>query len=84
MRVLSDKLFLFIGFLMGTFYAIAGSGGGPPAPNPAGKSNGAMDVPPPPPPGTPIDENLIVLMAIAVLFGIYIIYKDRLKTKSPI
>jgi hypothetical protein len=84
MRVLSDKLFLFIGFLMGTLYAIAGSGGGPPAPNPAGKSNGAMDVPPPPPPGTPIDENLIVLMAIAVLFGIYIIYKDRLKTKSPI
>jgi ABC-type antimicrobial peptide transport system permease subunit len=84
MRVLSDKLFLFIGFLMGTLYVIAGSGGGPPAPNPAGKSNGAMDGLPPSPPGTPIDENLIILLIIALLFGIYVIYKDRLKTKSPI
>jgi hypothetical protein len=86
MRVLSDKLVLFTGFLMGTLYAIAGSGGGPPAPNPAGKSNGAMDVtpPPPPPPGTPIDENLVILLIIALLFGIYIIYKDKLKTKSTI
>jgi hypothetical protein len=83
MRVLSDKLFLFIGFLMGTLYAIAGSAGGPPAPNPAGKMNGAM-VGPPVGPGLPIDENIVVLVIIAVLFGIYIIYKDKLKTKSTI
>jgi hypothetical protein len=84
MRVLSDKLFLFIGFLMGTLYVIAGSGGGPPAPNPAGKSNGTAELPPPSPPGTPIDENLIILLIVALLFGIYIIYKDKLKTKSTI
>jgi hypothetical protein len=39
---------------------------------------------PPPGPGLPIDENIVVLVIIALLFGIYVIYKDRLKTKSPI
>jgi hypothetical protein len=29
---------------------------------------------PPPPPGLPIDENLFILVLIAILFGIYIIY----------
>jgi hypothetical protein len=39
---------------------------------------------PPPPPGLPIDENLYILLLIAVLFGIYIIYRHNLKTKTPI
>lgn len=41
--------------------------------------------PPPPPPGdrVPIDENLMVLLIVALLFGIYIIYKHRLKQKTP-
>jgi len=44
---------------------------------------------PPPPPGddipvVPIDENLFILLLIALLFGIYIIYSHRFKTKTPI
>ena len=35
--------------------------------------------PPPPPPGLTIDENLPVLLIIALLFGIYIVYNQSLK-----
>jgi len=50
----------------------------PPAPNPFGRKK------PPPPPGLPIDENIFILIIIALLFGIYIIYSHRLKTKTPV
>lgn len=39
---------------------------------------------PPPPPGLPIDENILVLLIMAIVFGIYIICKHQLKTKAPI
>ncbi|WP_426095191.1 hypothetical protein [Flavobacterium sp. DSR2-3-3] len=39
---------------------------------------------PPPPPGLPIDENILILMLIALLLGIYIIYSFKLKQKTPI
>lgn len=39
---------------------------------------------PPPPPGLPIDENIYVIVLFAILFGIYIIYRHNLKTKTPI
>lgn len=39
---------------------------------------------PPAPPLLPIDENIYIVMIIALLFGIYIIYNNRLKTKTPI
>lgn len=39
---------------------------------------------PPTPPLLPIDENIYIVMIIALLFGIYIIYNNRLKTKTPI
>ncbi|HWS60675.1 MAG TPA: hypothetical protein VN182_07065 [Flavobacterium sp.] len=40
---------------------------------------------PPPPPGLSIDENLYILLLIAILFGIYIIYKYTIKIeKTPI
>ena len=39
---------------------------------------------PPPPDGfAPIDENLTVFLVIAILFGIYTIYKFNLKQKKP-
>jgi hypothetical protein len=38
--------------------------------------------PPPPPPGLPIDENIMILVVIALLFGIYIIYKHSVKRKD--
>jgi hypothetical protein len=45
--------------------------------------------PPPPPPGqdppvVSIDENIFVLFNFAILFGIYIIYRNNLKNKNPI
>jgi hypothetical protein len=40
--------------------------------------------PVPPPVGLSIDENSMILIIIALLFGIYIIYKNRVKTKTPI
>jgi hypothetical protein len=76
MRVLSDKLFLFIGFLMGTFYTIAGTPANSGPPSPTGK--------PPGPPGLPIDDNTLMLLIVALLFGIYIIYKRTIKEKASI
>jgi len=57
---------------------------------PCGPYVGSGDGDPPPPPGlcnpcpVPIDESIMILVVIAVLFGVYIIYKNNLKTKSPI
>jgi hypothetical protein len=44
--------------------------------------------PPPPgindPPDLPINENLGILIITALLFGLYTIYKHKLKRKTPI
>lgn len=80
-----DRFFLFLAFLLGALYSIAAKEGEPPQPNPAGKNNSDMTAfSVPPPVGLPIDENIIILVIIALLFGIYIIYNHRLKTKAPI
>ncbi|WP_331581455.1 hypothetical protein [Flavobacterium sp.] len=77
MKTLSDKFYLSFFFLFGTLCSIAGTD--PPPPSPTGKVAGV-----PPPPGLPIDENIFVLFGIAILLGIYIIYKNDIKTKYPI
>lgn len=77
MNVVSDKFFLLLAFLLGTLYAFAGNADGPPVPSPTGKHKK-----PPPPPGLPIDENIMILVVIALLFGMYIIYKHSLKRKD--
>jgi hypothetical protein len=77
MNILPNKFYLFIAFLFGTLCTMAGNPA-PPAPNPFGRKK------PPPPPGLPIDENIFILIIIALLFGIYIIYSHRLKTKTPV
>lgn len=76
MKIVVDKFFLLLVFVLGALRGIAADG--PPAPNPLGRKK------PPSPPGFPIDENSMILVAFALLFGIYIIYKHRLKTKTPI
>ncbi|MBF4517325.1 hypothetical protein IRZ71_13255 [Flavobacterium sp. ANB] len=39
---------------------------------------------PPPPPDSPIDQNLIILLVVAVFFGMYTIYKYNLIKKASI
>lgn len=46
--------------------------------------NGNPCSPPPPEEDLPIDGNITILIFIAVLFGIYIIYKYKLNKKRPI
>jgi hypothetical protein len=36
------------------------------------------------PPDVPINENINILLIVALLFGIYIIYKHMQKNKRPI
>ena len=38
---------------------------------------------PPPPPGQPIDGGIIFLLTIAIFYGLYIVYKNNLKHKTP-
>ena len=79
MEIQSNKFYFLIVFLFGIIDVFAGPGGsggsGPPAPT-AKK--------PPPPPGLSIDENSMIMVSIALLFGIYIVYVNMLKTKNPI
>lgn len=51
----------------------------PPPPPPPAPTDG-----PPPPLGFPIDENIMVVVVLAVIFGLYIVYKHHLKQKTPI
>ena len=73
MKFIANKYLFILTYLIGTSNTLAK----PNPPAPTFKK-------PPPPPGLPIDENLYVLLVIAVLFGIYIIYRHNLKTKTPI
>lgn len=84
MNILPNKFYLFIAFLFGTVNGIAGSGPKPPPPPPNAKATAAMSDPLMPPPGLPIDENICILIIIALIFGIYVIYSHKLKTKTPI
>lgn len=54
----------------------AGNGSGLGPPSPTGKKK------PPPPPGLPIDDSIIVLFILALIFGIYIIYTNKIKAKT--
>ena len=72
MKTTIDKLIFVTVCLLGV--AIAFAEPKPPPPNYKGPS----------PPGLPIDENISVLIIMAILLGIYIIYRHQLKTKAPI
>lgn len=52
----------------------------PPSPPAAAR---AADVPEPPP-GTPIDQNLIILLIVALFFGMYTIYTYNSLKKASI
>lgn len=78
MKIISQRFLIVVLVLLGSIGAFAA-----PAP-PAPPVRQGVGVPPPPPdPPLPIDENLMFLFVAALLFGIYSIYKYRLKQKTP-
>jgi hypothetical protein len=72
MKFLKSVFFIL---MIGIFNAFAGSGN---PPSPVGRRR------PPPPPGLAIDENIFILVLIALIMGIYIIYSFERKQKTPI
>jgi hypothetical protein len=83
MKIVVKKFFLLFAFLLGAICAIAGNSKNPPTPNPYGKS-AAVPIGPIGPIGLPIDDNSLMLLIVALLFGIYIIYKRTIKEKASI
>jgi hypothetical protein len=71
MKIIVNKFFILIAFLIGFVNAFAG-------PHPPPPNNGKK---PPPPPGLPINDDLYIVLIIALIFGIYVIYKYQLRTK---
>jgi hypothetical protein len=72
MGIIANKFFVTVLFLLGSIVLFAG----PTPPPPNFKK-------PPPPPGLPIDDNFLMFVIIALLFGIYIISNHNIKTKTP-
>jgi hypothetical protein len=72
MKIVRKNALCFILFFFSIFSVIAK--GNPPAPT---------QKVPPPPPFAPIDENIFLLMIIALLFGLYIIYNFKIKQNTP-
>lgn len=73
MRVIANKFFIIVIYLFGISGALA-------APHPPPPNNGKK---PPPPPGLAIDENLYILLLFALIFGFYILFIHKQKTKTP-
>jgi hypothetical protein len=80
MKIRGVKFFIPIAFLLGIFDCIAKNH--PPVPNPNGKTN-EFELPPPVGfPDTPIDTHLNILILLAILLGIYVMYKYHVKAKK--
>lgn len=75
MKIIRNKFFSLIAFALVGLVTLTGST----PPEPTAK----MAAKPPPPPGEPIDENIFMLLIVALLFGIYSIHKNQLKAKNP-
>ncbi|SFF29850.1 hypothetical protein SAMN04488131_11449 [Flavobacterium xueshanense] len=75
MKLFKIVFFSLMIFVLGIFNAFAANHA---PPSPTGRRR------PPPPPGLPIDENILTLMLVALVLGIYIIYRFKLKQKTPI
>jgi len=73
MKIAQKKIVCFIVFFFSIFSIIAKEN--PPSPTYRR---------PPPPPFLSIGEDVYIVVMIALLFGIYIIYNSRLKTKTSI
>ena len=69
-KILTVVLFIFNSAIM--LAQSKGSGSGPPAP-----SNNFR------PPGLPIDDNILILICIGLLYGAYIAYKKHQSKNTP-
>jgi hypothetical protein len=72
MGIITNRLFVTLLFFLGSIVLFAG----PTPPPPNFKK-------PPPPPGLPIDEYSVLCGLMAILFGLYVIYNHKTKTKTP-
>ncbi len=71
MKTSLNAFFIVIAFLLGIVDTVAKNN--PPVPNPNGKTNN---------PGFPINEHLSFLLIVAVVFGMYVIYNQTIKSKN--
>jgi hypothetical protein len=71
MKIISSKFLMVFFLLFNMATALAGS----PPPQPPLRG--------PIKPPVPIDENLLLLVVVALTFGIYSIYKYKSKQKTP-
>lgn len=70
MKIVPNKINLLLLALLSTFNIYAAPpGGGPPPPTP------------PPPPGVPIDNGILILLLVALLYGFYTVRKFSLQSK---
>lgn len=74
MKIISRRFLIVVIALLGVINVF--SAPTPPAPQKVGP-------PVPPEDPVPIDENLVFLIMIAFLFGMYTIYRYKLKQKTP-
>lgn len=70
---MASKIFIAIIYLLGVTIAFAA----PHPPSPGFKK-------PPSPPGLPINEDVFIVFIIALLYGGYIIFRHKIKTKTLI
>ncbi|MDR7209685.1 hypothetical protein [Flavobacterium piscis] len=67
MKIMANKFLIIVVFLLSTVV----NAQDPPCPSC-----------PPGPPELPIDDNLVILLIVGASFGMYAIYKYKLKTKA--
>ncbi|MNS54308.1 hypothetical protein D3C72_870920 [compost metagenome] len=79
MRIVSNKYFVLIAFLLGVGRAMVVTAKTPKAPPEPDVSPMSQPIPP----GFSIDENIYILLIGALLLGVYMIHKNKLKIKTP-
>lgn len=73
MKNYNSKFFYVFIYLLGIAKVFAG----PEPPAPTAKK-------PPPPPGLDVDNGIVFLFLLAIIFGVYIIYKFQSKQKATL
>ncbi len=68
MKTMARRFFIAIIYLFGVTIAFAG----PHPPSPGFKK-------PPPPPGLPINEDIFFVFIIALLYGLFVIFRYKIK-----